>query len=98
MEAVTVSTYRVGFSSFLAEYFTRHSFHPMFTGFRSESHPLPDGRGSETRYRAATVREWVAGTAEPFGSGSAGLGSGLNARNAQLVSNAGDAFDFLGDL
>src|SRR5580658_78569 len=32
--AVTVSTYVVRFVSFLAEYFSWHPFHPMFTGIR----------------------------------------------------------------
>src|ERR1700730_12236091 len=34
--AATVSTYVVGFLLFLAEYFSRHAFHRMFTGLSGD--------------------------------------------------------------
>ncbi len=64
--AVTVSTYIVGFLSFLAEYFSWHPFHPMFTGLRRglvmalnlcEIRPTRVCFGN--RFRAMTVREWA---------------------------------------
>ena len=50
----TVSTYIVGFLSFLAEYFSRDAFAPMFIGFWRGLLTAPNFRECD---RAATARE-----------------------------------------
>jgi antitoxin ParD1/3/4 len=53
--AETVSTYIVGFLPFLAEYFCRHVFRPMFTGLRRGFFGAPTFTKSGGR---ATVKGW----------------------------------------